>query len=170
MAVNAYLVIDGRPGPSTSKQDAIDILSFSFGASNTAVIGAGSSGGEARAGRANLGDVTIMKVLDKTSPLLFDDCVTGNYLKKVDIIYDKPMGDNQEDYFKIHMEDASDHIHPAFRFEREPCGIDQLRFQQDQGQLQPRRGWRAEGLHRQGLRRTQAQAVVSRGRAGIRCQ
>ena len=106
MAVNAYLVIDGRPGPSTSKQDAIDILSFSFGASQTAVIGQGSSGGEARAGRANVSDVTIMKVLDKTSPLLFDDCVTGNYLKKVDIIYDKPMGDSQEDYFKIHMEDA----------------------------------------------------------------
>ena len=106
MAVNAYLVIDGRPGPSTSKADAIDILSFSFGASQTAVIGAGSSGGEARAGRASVSDVTIMKVLDKTSPLLFDDCVTGNYLKKVDIIYDKPMGDSQEDYFKIHMEDA----------------------------------------------------------------
>ncbi|MEA2540520.1 MAG: type secretion system secreted protein Hcp [Acidobacteriaceae bacterium] len=106
MAVNAYLVIDGRPGPSTSKQDAIDILSFSFGASMSAVIGAGSSGGESRAGRANLSDVTIMKVLDKTSPLLFDDCVTGNYLTKVDLIYDKPMGDSQEDYFKIHMEDA----------------------------------------------------------------
>jgi type VI secretion system secreted protein Hcp len=106
MAVNAYLVIDGRPGPSTSKQDAIDILSFSFGATQTAVIGQGSSGGEARSGRANVSDVTIMKVLDKTSPLLFDDCVTGNYLKKVDIIYDKPMGDSQEDYFKIHMEDA----------------------------------------------------------------
>jgi len=106
MAVNAYLVIDGRPGPSTSKPDAIDILSFSFGASMSAVIGAGSSGGEARSGRANVSDVTIMKVLDKTSPLLFDDCVTGNYLKKVDIIYDKPMGDSQEDYFKIHMEDA----------------------------------------------------------------
>jgi type VI secretion system secreted protein Hcp len=106
MAVNAYLIIDGRPGPSTSKQDAIDILSFSFGASQTAVIGQGSSGGEARSGRANVSDVTIMKVLDKTSPLLFDDCVTGNYLEKVDIIYDKPMGDSQEDYFKIHMEDA----------------------------------------------------------------
>jgi type VI secretion system secreted protein Hcp len=106
MAVNAYLLIDGRPGPSTSKKDHIDILSFSFGASMQAVIGAGSSGGEARSGRANVQDVTIMKVLDKTTPLLFDDCVTGNYLKKVDIIYDKPMGDNQEDYFKIHMEDA----------------------------------------------------------------
>ena len=61
MAVNAYLVIDGRPGPSTSKQDAIDILSFSFGASMSAVIGAGSSGGEARSGRANVSDVTIMR-------------------------------------------------------------------------------------------------------------
>jgi len=106
MAVNAYLFVDGRPGPSTSKKDHTDILSFSFGASNTAVIGAGSSGGESRAGRANLSDVTIMKVMDKTSPLLFDDCCTGNYLKKVDIIYDKPMGDDQQDYFKIHMEDA----------------------------------------------------------------
>lgn len=106
MAVNAYLIIDGRPGPSTSKSNAIDILSFSFGASNTSVIGVGSSGGEARAGRANLADVSIMKVVDKVSPLLFDDCVTGNYLKTVDIIYDKPLGDGQEDYYKIHMEDA----------------------------------------------------------------
>jgi len=104
MAVNAYLIIDGRPGPSKSKENAIDILSFSFGASNTAVVG--TSGGETRAGRANLADVSIMKVVDKTSPLLFDDCVTGNYLKKVDIIYDKPMGDKQEDYYKIHLEDA----------------------------------------------------------------
>jgi len=106
MAVNAYLIIDGRPGPSTSKQNAIDILSFSFGASQTHVIGPGSSGGETRAGRANLHDVSIMKVVDKVSPLLFDDCVTGNILKKVDIIYDKPMGDDQQDYYKIHMENA----------------------------------------------------------------
>jgi len=106
MAVNAYLIIDGRPGPSTSKQNAIDILSFSFGATQTAVIGVGSSGGEARSGRANLQDISIMKVLDKTSPLLFDDCVTGNYLPSVDIIYDKPMGDDQQDYYKIHLENA----------------------------------------------------------------
>lgn len=106
MAVNAYITIDGRPGPSTSKPGAIDILSFSFGATQQAVFGVGSSGGEARSGRANLQDVTIMKVVDKVSPLLFDDCVTGNYIKTVDIVYDKPMGDDQEDYYKIHMEDA----------------------------------------------------------------
>ncbi len=43
---------------------------------------------------------------DKTSPLLFDDCVTGNVLPKVELMYDKPMGDLQEDYFKILMEDV----------------------------------------------------------------
>jgi len=106
MAVNAYLIIDGRPGPSTSKQNAIDILSFSFGASQTAVMGPGSSGGESRAGRADVSHVSVMKVTDKLTPLLFDDCVTGNLYKTVDLIYDKPVGDSQEDYFKIHMEGA----------------------------------------------------------------
>lgn len=106
MAVNAYLIVDGRPGPSTSLKDAIDILSFSFGASNSAVIGPGSSGGESRAGRADVSNLTIMKVLDKTSPLLFDDCVTGDYLKKVELQYFKPVGDQQQPYFKVHMENA----------------------------------------------------------------
>jgi type VI secretion system secreted protein Hcp len=106
MAVNAYLIIEDRPGPSQSRQDAIDILSFSFGASQSATYGAGSSGKESRAGRANVGDLSVMKVTDKTSPLLFDDCVTGNVLSKVELFYDKPMGDMQEDYFKIHMEDV----------------------------------------------------------------
>jgi type VI secretion system secreted protein Hcp len=106
MAVNAYLKVDGRPGASTSKQDHIDVLSFSFGASMSHVIGPGSAGAEARTGRANISDLTVMKTVDKTSPLLFDDCVTGNVLKTVDLIYDKPMGDQQEDYYKIHMENA----------------------------------------------------------------
>ena len=106
MAVNAYLKIDGRPGASPSKKEHIDILSFSFGAAMPHVIGPGSAGAEARTGRADIHNVSIMKTVDKTSPLLFDDCVTGNILKTVDIIYDKPMGDQQDDYYKIHMENA----------------------------------------------------------------
>jgi type VI secretion system secreted protein Hcp len=106
MAVNAYCIIADRPGNSPSKPDAVDILSFSFGASQTATYGTGSSGMESRAGRADLADVNILKVADKLTPLLFDDCVTGNILSKVEIIYDKPMGDQQEDYFKIEMEDV----------------------------------------------------------------
>lgn len=104
MAVNAYCIIDGIPGPSTSLSNAVDILSFSFGASNSAVFGSGASGGESRAGRADVSHVTIMKVTDKTSPNLFDACVSGDYIKTVDIQYFKAMGTKQDVYYKIHME------------------------------------------------------------------
>jgi len=104
MAVNAYLVIAGRPGGSASKQNAIDILSFSFGASQTSTVGVGD--GSARSGRTSISDLTVMKTVDKVSPLLFDDCVTGNILDTVDIIYDKPDGSAQADYYKIHLQGA----------------------------------------------------------------
>ena len=106
MAVNAYLTIDVIPGPSTSKTNAIDVLSFSFGASQTSTYGVGASGKEAKAGRADFSNLTIMKVLDKTSPLLFEACVKATVLKKVALIYDKPVSGKQEDYFKVSMGDA----------------------------------------------------------------
>jgi type VI secretion system secreted protein Hcp len=106
VAVNAYLYIDGVTGPSTSKAGLIDILSFSWGVSQTAVYGTGASGKEAKAGRADFSNLTVMKVLDKTSPLLADHCATGNILKEVYIVYDKPVGDKQEDYFRIYLKDA----------------------------------------------------------------
>ena len=104
--VNAYLYVDGIEGPSTSKPSHIDILSFSWGVNQTAVYGAGASGKEAKAGRASFQDLTVMKVLDKTSPLLVDHCATGNILKSVYIVYDKPVGDKQDDYFRIYLKDA----------------------------------------------------------------
>jgi type VI secretion system secreted protein Hcp len=106
MAVNAYLYIDGVSGPSTSRTDHIDILSFSWGTSQTAVYGQGASGKEAKAGRADFSNLTIMKVLDKTTPLLCDHCASGNILTKVYILYDKPVGDKQQAYFRIWLKDA----------------------------------------------------------------
>jgi type VI secretion system secreted protein Hcp len=106
VAVNAYLYIDGVEGPSTSKAKHIDILSFSWGVSQTAVYGAGASGKEAKAGRADFSNLSIMKVLDKTSPLLHDHCATGNILKEVYIQYEKPVGDKQQGYFRIYLKDA----------------------------------------------------------------
>lgn len=106
MAVNAYLVIDGVEGPSTSKTGAIDILSFSWGVTQHTTYGPGASGHEAKAGRADFSHLTIMKVVDKTSPLLFDHCASGDILKKAFILYDKPVGDKQDDYFRIYLEDV----------------------------------------------------------------
>lgn len=106
MAVNAYLVIKDIQGPSTSKTGAIDCLSFSFGTSQTATYGVGASGMESKAGRADFSNLTIMKVLDKTSPALFEACVKANVLKSVVLYYDKPVGGKQADYFKITLQDA----------------------------------------------------------------
>ncbi len=68
MAVNAYLFIDGIDGPSTSKTGHIDVLSFSWGVSQTATYGAGASGKEAKAGRADFSNLSIMKVSGQNHP------------------------------------------------------------------------------------------------------
>jgi len=106
MAVNAYLIIDTIPGPSTSKTNAIDVLSFSFGTSQTATYGTGASGKEAKAGRADFSNLAIMKVTDKTTPFLFEACVKATVLKSVQLLYDKPVSGTQQDYFKITLGDA----------------------------------------------------------------
>jgi type VI secretion system secreted protein Hcp len=93
-------------GPSTSKPNHIDILSFSWGVNQTSTYGPGQSGKEAKAGRADFSTLTIMKVLDKTSPFLFDHCASGDILDEVYILYDKPVGDKQDDYFRIYLKDA----------------------------------------------------------------
>src|SRR5512132_368917 len=103
MAVNAYLFIEGVDGPSTSKPGHIDVLSFSWGVSQTATYGTGASGKEAKAGRADFTNLSIMKVLDKTTPMLTDHCASGDILKEVYLVYDKPVGTEQQDYFRIYL-------------------------------------------------------------------
>ena len=105
MAVNAYLVLDGIEGPSKSRKKAIDIMSFSFGASTTAMIST-ASGGDLKAGKANFADLNIMKVADKTTPDLWAHCVKATFVKKVEIFYDKEIAEKPEDYFKIELADA----------------------------------------------------------------
>ena len=128
MAVNAYLFVDGVTGPSASKTGAIDILSFSWGVSQTSTYGAGASGKEAKAGRADFSNLTIMKVLDKTTPLLCDHCASGDILKKVYILYDKPVGDKQADYFRVWLKDALDYFGAVIGQQRKPHRVGQFRF------------------------------------------
>jgi type VI secretion system secreted protein Hcp len=81
-------------------------LSFSWGANQTATYGVGASGQESKAGRADFGNLTIMKVTDKTTPFLFDACVNATNVGKVVLVYDKPMAGEPQDYFKITIDDA----------------------------------------------------------------
>ena len=101
MANTLFLVIEGRNGPSKRMTNAIEISSFSFGANNSSRIGKST---ESREGGGNVSDVQVTKDLDKTSPLLFDDCVTGDLYTKVEIIKSKQEGNALVDFFKILME------------------------------------------------------------------
>lgn len=96
MAHNAYLKIDGIPGESTAAKytGQIDVLSFSFGASNTSTMGMGGGGGQS--GKASIRAFVIHKEIDKASPKLFQACCTGQHIKKVVLSCCKPGGQQQE--------------------------------------------------------------------------
>lgn len=106
MAVNAYLHIDGIEGPSGSRSGFIDIISYSWGVTQTQTYSAGASGQETKAGRADFANLIIKKVTDATTPFLTYNCAMGTILSNAYILYDKPVGDKQQDYFRIYLKDA----------------------------------------------------------------
>lgn len=96
-AVNAYLSLTGIEGPSTSKKGAIDILSFSVG------VGVADP---TKLQKAVCSNLSVMKVLDETSPLLFQAALTGQPFAKAILSYDKSAGDKQQTYFTLTLENA----------------------------------------------------------------
>ena len=74
--------------------------------SQTSTYGAGASGKEAKAGRADFSRPADHEGAGQDHPLLCDHCASGDILKKVYIVYDKPVGDEQQDYFRIYLKDA----------------------------------------------------------------
>src|SRR5919197_1518553 len=69
MAVDMFLHVDGIKGESRDAQhkDDIDVLAWSWGASNSGSAHMGGGGGS---GKVNVQDLSITKYVDKSSPLL----------------------------------------------------------------------------------------------------
>ena len=99
MATDMALKLAGIEGESQKEghQNEIDVLAFTFGASQsgTAHLGTGST-----AGQANVQDLKITKYLDKSSPLLFLDCVKGTHIKEA-VLSVRKAGGKPLDYLKI---------------------------------------------------------------------
>ncbi len=96
-AVNAYLTLSGITGPSTSLPGAIDILSFSVGA---------SSPDPGKLTKAACSNLSLMKVLDNTSPLLVQAVLLGKSFASATLIYQKPFNEKQQTYFSITLPNA----------------------------------------------------------------
>jgi type VI secretion system secreted protein Hcp len=104
-AFDAFLKIDGIDGESTDRRHPreIQVLSFSWGVSNS---GAGHVGGGGGAGKVSVQDLHIMKEVDKATPKLMLACATGKHIAKAVLTLRKSGGDRSEAYLKITMEDV----------------------------------------------------------------
>ena len=99
-----FLKIDGVEGESLDDKHKgeIHILSFSMGASNAASGGTNSGSG---VGRALVTDVQITKEIDKSTPNIFINCVSGKHHKTA-VISARKAGENPQDYLKITLEEV----------------------------------------------------------------
>jgi type VI protein secretion system component Hcp len=106
MAIDAFIYIDGREGPSLKRKGAIEIMSCQYGVNMTSSYGEKRSGGEAATGVVSPSDISVMSVADGLTPQLHKDCCTGHIYKKIKIEYEKPVGNKQTPFFQMEIEDA----------------------------------------------------------------
>jgi type VI secretion system secreted protein Hcp len=96
MASDFYLKIDGVKGETTAKEmkEFMEILSFSFGASNPSTVG--SHGGGSAAGKVSISSFNVMKRTDAASPTLFQMCCSGDHAKTAEMHIKKSSGKDGE--------------------------------------------------------------------------
>jgi type VI secretion system secreted protein Hcp len=103
MAYDAFLKLDGIKGESADAKhkDEIDILSFSWGVSQTGTHGVGGGGG---AGKVTVQDIHVTKVIDKSSPELLLACCNGKHIKEA-LFTVRKAGETALEYLKIKLTD-----------------------------------------------------------------
>src|SRR6201996_3317776 len=104
MAVDIFLKLDPIKGESLDDKhkDEIDILSWSFGESQSGTFHSGSGGG---AGKGNVQDLHFTHFVDKATPELFKVCAKGTHIPKGTLTIRKA-GDKPLEYLKIDMEEV----------------------------------------------------------------
>ena len=110
MAVDAFiwfLKIDTIKGESTDDQhkDEIEVMSFSWGVTQTGTFAAGGGGG---AGKAQFQDLHFMSNTSKASPQLMLACASGRHLKYATLTGRKAGDnkDNKQEFMHVKIEDV----------------------------------------------------------------
>ena len=104
MAADIFAKIGDIKGESldSKHKDEVEILSWSWGVSQSGSINQGSGGG---AGRANFNDFNFTHRVDKASPTLMRACATGEHIKDATITVRKA-GKGQQEFLIIKMNDV----------------------------------------------------------------
>jgi type VI secretion system secreted protein Hcp len=102
-------VVIGAPGSEVEGGDPgstqIDVESYSWGVSNT-LQGGGGPGGGGGSGVTTVEDLTIVKTIDKASPLLARKCAIGEHIPQVVLTVYRPGGSNAP-YMEYKMSDVT---------------------------------------------------------------
>jgi len=100
--VDYFLKLEGVAGEATDDKHKgeLDLESFSWGVSN---MGTAGKGGGQGAGKAQPQDMVVTKRTDKSSPLLFIACATGQHFKE-GLLTIRKAGGQQLEYLKIKLE------------------------------------------------------------------
>jgi len=103
MASDMFIKIDDIKGESADSKHAgeIDVLSWSWGLTQTGTAQLGTGGG---AGKVHVNDLTFTKYVDKASPILLKQCCSGKHMSAAALVVRKAGGTPLE-YLKINMED-----------------------------------------------------------------
>ena len=102
MAVDMFLKITGVEGESTDSKhkNEIEILSFSWGITNTGSVTGGGGG----AGKPVVQDFTIVKAMGASSPQLMEKCCRGEHIPSVSVTLASK--ESKQEYMKIKLEDC----------------------------------------------------------------
>lgn len=100
MAMDMTLKLDPIKGESVNdgKKDEIDILAWSWGASNSGTMHISTGGG---AGKANVQDISLTKYIDKATCDLAKSCISGKHINEAILTIRKAGGDKPVDYMII---------------------------------------------------------------------
>lgn len=106
MAVDMFLIIDTVKGETTDKEfakkTAIDVLSWSWGVSNSGTTHMGGGGGS---GKANFQDLSITKYVDSSSHALLMGSATGEHFKTASL-HVRKAGKTQLEYITLEMKEV----------------------------------------------------------------
>ncbi|MCU1232313.1 MAG: hypothetical protein JWP63_280 [Candidatus Solibacter sp.] len=102
--VDAFLKIDGIEGESQDSKHGkeIEILSYSYGATQP---GTASAGGGMGAGKVAMADIHFTHTIDKASPKLMLACCTGDHIKSA-IFTVRKAGGTQLEYVVMTLSDV----------------------------------------------------------------
>jgi len=104
MAVDMFLLLDDIKGETKDKEykskNAMDVLAFSWGLSQSGTFHSGGGGG---AGKANFQDISVTKWVDSASSILMTYCAKGTHIPKGKLVVRKA-GDKPLEYIIYELE------------------------------------------------------------------